>query len=847
MKTTLLLLLALNCGTLWAQTDSSNQQTTNPAASEAPSTPATGLDLIQHVVFIIKENRSFDSYFGTFPRAVGATTGVTSTGTVIPLAHEPDFLPRDLGHDWGSSHLAINGGLMNGFDLIHGDNSDGNLNGDYLSYSQFLPSDIPNYFAYASNFVLGDNMFSSLSGPSFPNHLYTVAAQGAGVINNPSNGLGPAWGCDSPTNFVAEVLGADGRVSLQYPCFDVTTLADMLQGANVPWAYYGPSYGTSGYVWVALDAINHIRNSSLWTTNFRDQSLFANDAMSGNLPAMSWLITGHSEHPPGSVCDGENWTVQQINAIMQGPDWNSTAIFITWDDFGGFYDHVPPPGLDEFGLGMRVPLLVISPYALKGKVSHTQYELSSVLKFVEERFGLPAMTARDAAANDITDAFDFTQSPRSPLILQTRTCPSSAWASTRALSLISPQVGTIAPPQTFTVENTSNVLLNVSSVAVSGANASDFTETDNCVSSSPLKQRALCTVTVNFKPSASGVRSANISVNDDANNSPQTVNLSGNVSVVRLSATGLVFPPTLIGSTGVSKSLVLTNTSSTSSLVISSIGFTGLNTSDFLETDNCVSAGSIPPAGTCTITVKFTPTALNFRSAMLNINDSSGGPQTANVGGTGTSVKIAPASLSFVDQLVGTSVTKSAQITNTSTSASLQFNSIKFLSNPGSVFSETDTCLGNALLPGGSCSVNVTYAPTSSGAANTQVIITDNYELSSQILNANASSTIVKLSAAALAFGPHTVGTSSPMSLTVSNASTSSSLNVSGVGIGGVDTGDYSESDNCVVSSPIPPGGSCTVTVTFTPSVKGSRTATLNVADDGGSSPQTVTLTGMGK
>jgi hypothetical protein len=149
--------------------------------------------------------------------------------------------------------------------------------------------------------------------------------------------------------------------------------------------------------------------------------------MNGNLPNVCWIVSGPtSEHPPDSSCLGENWTVQQINAIMQGGDWDSTAIFVTWDDFGGFYDHVPPPKVDNFGFGPRVPLLIISPYAKRGYISHTQYEFSSLLKFAESRFKLAALTARDTVANDMTDSFDFDQAARPPLVLQARECGSAA-------------------------------------------------------------------------------------------------------------------------------------------------------------------------------------------------------------------------------------------------------------------------------------------------------------------------------------------------------------------------------------------------------------------------------------
>jgi phospholipase C len=156
------------------------------------------------------------------------------------------------------------------------------------------------------------------------------------------------------------------------------------------------------------------------------ESDFITDALAGNLPALSWVTppSNSTDHPPDSACVGENWTVQQINAVMQGPadQWNSTAIVITWDDFGGFYDHVPPPYRDEYGLGIRVPMLIISPWAIPG-VYHTQVEFASVLRFMEETFGLPSLGGADAKANDMQDAFNYTQSPLPPLVLTQRTCP----------------------------------------------------------------------------------------------------------------------------------------------------------------------------------------------------------------------------------------------------------------------------------------------------------------------------------------------------------------------------------------------------------------------------------------
>ena len=194
-------------------------------------TPATVEQLIglrakiQHIVFIVKENRSFDNFFGTFPGADGTTTAIISTGEEIQLGHTPDRTPHDLGHEWEDTHLAMDDGRMDRFDLV----TNGNVNGDMLSVSQHRDFDIPNYWNYAEHFALADHMFSSLAGPSFPNHLYTVAAQSGGVFTNP-NSLN--WGCDAAANVTAGVMDADGNTSRVYPCFEYQTMADRLETAR---------------------------------------------------------------------------------------------------------------------------------------------------------------------------------------------------------------------------------------------------------------------------------------------------------------------------------------------------------------------------------------------------------------------------------------------------------------------------------------------------------------------------------------------------------------------------------------------------------------------------------------
>jgi phospholipase C len=382
---------------------------------------------IQHIVFIIKENRSFDTYFGTFPGAEGSTSGLISTGERIQLKRAQDRMPRDIGHDWEDARRAMNGGRMDRFDLVR----NGNVNNDFLSMTQFLSSDIPNYWSYAEHFALADHMFTSLAGPSFPNHLYTVASQAGGAISNPDSFR---WGCDAEARTTVEVMSPSGAVTRQYPCFDFPAVTDGLDAAGTSWRYYAPAQGQRGYIWSALDAIRHIRFGPAWEKGVMPFERFTDDATRGALPGVSWVIPDFevSEHPTVdsfagttlnvSACAGENWTVQQINAIMRGPAWPTTAIVLTWDDFGGFYDHVPPPAVDTLGFGPRVPLIVISPYAREGTVSHTVYEFASVLQLIEARYKTKALGLRDVEANSLLDMFDFSQTPAPPLILPLRRC-----------------------------------------------------------------------------------------------------------------------------------------------------------------------------------------------------------------------------------------------------------------------------------------------------------------------------------------------------------------------------------------------------------------------------------------
>jgi len=376
---------------------------------------------IQHVVFILKENHTFDNYFGAFPGADGVTSGVIHTGKSIPLGPSPNFFTEDIGHTFGDALLGMDNGKMDKFDLIQGALQHRRL----VNYTQFRQSQIPNYWALATRFAMADEFFTSVHGPSFPNHLFTIAAQSGEAINNPTGG-GGTWGCDSSLLTASvDAIDANGNRFIEYPCFDFQTVADSLNAVGLTWRYYGATLEQPGYEWTEFDAIRHIRYGPQWVTNVRGYARFFKDIAHGDLANTTWITTDPeiSEHPEeGGSCAGENSTVKIVDALMNSPMWSSTVIFVSWDDFGGFYDHVPPPQVDELGLGPRVPLLIISPFVKSGYIEHQQLEFSSVVKFIEEVFGLPFLTARDTNSNDMFDAFDFTDAPLSSMPLRVRRC-----------------------------------------------------------------------------------------------------------------------------------------------------------------------------------------------------------------------------------------------------------------------------------------------------------------------------------------------------------------------------------------------------------------------------------------
>jgi phospholipase C len=401
--------------------------TSTSAASAASATP------IQHVVIILKENRSFDHYFGRLPGVRGTSTGLTHTGTRVSLVQPPDPFPHDVGHSTNGWYKAWDNGKMDGFDLESTPTTDTGL---LLPYTSMREGQIPSYWAYARKYAIGDNFFSPWKGPSFANNMFSVAGQAGQfdttngrktIYDVPFNPLhepvaGNYWGCDSPDGTLVRMEAPDGSISTQFPCFNYRGLPNVLSNHGVSWKFYTPH--TKNDLHNALDALKPVRYAPALWRNITPLDQFYTDAAGASLPNIMWVNGNSTEHPPYTACAGENETVRIVNALMTGPNWKSTAIFIYWDEWGGMYDHVAPPS----GYGFRVPFLVISPWTKHGSLSnggyvtHTFYSVPSIHAFIEHNWSLPSLTPLDAAASNLMDAFDFTQLGRGKLLRTTRTC-----------------------------------------------------------------------------------------------------------------------------------------------------------------------------------------------------------------------------------------------------------------------------------------------------------------------------------------------------------------------------------------------------------------------------------------
>jgi phospholipase C len=425
----------------------------------APASAATGIHKIRHVVVIMQENRSFDEYFGTYPGADGLPPNVCVPDPLRGGCDKPyhDGRDRNAGgpHDHANAVADIAGGFVAEAELgrrmfcrRHIDSPECSLapkKPDVMGYKD--ARDIPNYWAYAHHFVLQDHMFQPDTSWSLPSHLYLVSGWSAKCARrgDPSSCTTAVQGPGSPPNSPENPTDA-------IPDYAWTDLTYLLHQHHVSWAYYvfkggqpdcdddamlcktvGQNARTPG-IWNPLPWFDTVR-ADRQAEDVKPFDDFLAAARAGTLPAVSWLTPAQSvsEHPPARVSRGQAYVTSVVNAVMRGKDWKSTAIFLTWDDWGGFYDHVKPPVVDAYGYGLRVPGLVISPYAKRGYVDHQTLSFDAYLKFIEDDFlggaridprtdgrpdPRPDVRENAPILGDLRRDFDFSQQPRPPLILK---------------------------------------------------------------------------------------------------------------------------------------------------------------------------------------------------------------------------------------------------------------------------------------------------------------------------------------------------------------------------------------------------------------------------------------------
>jgi phospholipase C len=393
------------------------------SASAMRSLSQTGAGKISHVVFIIQENRSFDNLFQGYPGADTVPEGKLSTGKTVALQASPLGAHYVIDHSAEAMFEACNGKgslpgtdcRMNGFNNEFTGMAPPSLKHPqyvYVPHSQSKP-----YFDMAHEWVVADRMFQSQLDESFVAHQYVIAAQAASAVGIPAN-----WGCSGgPLNTLPTITQSrDIYGPSEQVCFNYQTLGDELDEAGLSWRFYASAYGSAssgnGGVWSSYQAVRHIYYGPDWTKDVISPNWkFITDVRLGTLSNFTWItpVCDDSDHVNCPGAYGPSWVSALVNTVGKSKFWNSTAIFVIWDDWGGLYDHVKPPYKDYDGLGFRVPMLVISPYAKSNHVSHVQYETASVLRFAEDLFGLGTLAAADArATSPAGDCFDFSQRPR---------------------------------------------------------------------------------------------------------------------------------------------------------------------------------------------------------------------------------------------------------------------------------------------------------------------------------------------------------------------------------------------------------------------------------------------------
>lgn len=377
-------------------------------------------------MIIVQENRTFDNLFKDFPGADSAKSGLNSKGQTVPLKPAPLTAPYDISHSHSSFLTEYANGQLNGFNLarshchwLKGDPPC--LKREQRAYAYVPRADIAEYWEMAKANVLADRMFESNQGPSFPAHQYLVS--GTSTIEDGSNlraseePRAPSGrftgGCDSPKGSLGLVIDQYGNEDKSvFPCFVRSSLMAFANQDSVSWSFYQAG-GTDG-PWHAPDAVLPIRHSPSYENVVGRPADVLTDIAGGRLADIVWVTPTalESDHAGLTNGSGPSWVASVVNAVGESSYWKSTAIFVVWDDWGGFYDHVAPKAYNSYELGFRVPLIVISPYAKAHYVSHVHYEFGSILKFVEHTFDLPSLGTTDKRANPLTDCFNFKQKPR---------------------------------------------------------------------------------------------------------------------------------------------------------------------------------------------------------------------------------------------------------------------------------------------------------------------------------------------------------------------------------------------------------------------------------------------------
>ena len=399
---------------------------------------------INHIVIIFQENRTPDNLFHD-PVLISrgadiASSGKDSAGKTIQLTPTSLVTEYDLGHSHHAFLSQWDNGAMDSADLVPVSCPPGNPNcaPPNPQYQYVNASEVQPYFTLAETYTFGDRMFQTNQGPSFPAHQYIISGTSAiaeksnlSASENPTNTDSDHTGCIAPPGGLVKLIDTTdpnpdtNETQTMYPCFDHPTLTDLLNAKSIDWKYYTPRAGS---IWTGPNAIQHMCGpdannanciGSDWTAHVvLGQTQVLNDIAAGNLPPVSWVIPTNkaSDHASGNDGSGPSWVASVVNAIGNSQYWKDTAIIIAWDDWGGWFDHVAPPVIHgSYEWGLRVPLIVVSPYAKAAYISHVNHDFGSILKFVEKVYGLaeidPAVGYADSRSDDLSDCFDFNQTP----------------------------------------------------------------------------------------------------------------------------------------------------------------------------------------------------------------------------------------------------------------------------------------------------------------------------------------------------------------------------------------------------------------------------------------------------